>query len=67
MNNPAPRSSFFEKIRDFSDDYMPGGGILRWLGGLLALYLLICVGVGIYWSMAPEPFDVRERASLYAS
>ena len=67
MNNPAPRSSFFEKIRDFSDDYMPGGGILRGLGGLLALYLLICVGLGIYWSMAPEPFDVRERASLYAS
>lgn len=41
---------------------------LLWsLGGLLALYLVITSGLGIWWSMAPAPFDVRARAQSDAT
>ncbi len=67
MSNPAGTAGIGQKLRDFMDDYLPGGSGLRWLGGLLAVYLLIAILVGIYWSMAPSPFDVRERAAAYAA
>ncbi len=67
MSNPAGSASIGQKLRDFMDDYLPGGSGLRWLGGLLAVYLVIAIIVGIYWSMAPSPFDVRERAAQYAA
>jgi hypothetical protein len=33
----------------------------------LAVYLVVCVVVGMYWSIAPAPFDVRQRAAAYAA
>jgi len=67
MSNPAAGAGFSAKLRDFMDDYLPGGSGLRWLGGLIALYLLIAMLVGIYWSMSPPRFDVKERAAQYAA
>ena len=67
MSNPAGTAGIGRKLRDFMDDYLPGGSGLRWLGGLVAVYLLIAILVGIYWSMAPLPFNVRERAAAYAA
>jgi hypothetical protein len=34
---------------------------------VIGVYLLVCVVLGMYWSIAPEPFDVRERAAAYAA
>jgi len=39
----------------------------RALGALLAVYLAITVLLGVYWSMAPAPFDVRAQAAALAA
>ena len=53
--------------RDSIADFLPEGGIVKPLGIVFALYLLITVLLGMYWSMAPEPFDVQQRAQDYAA
>jgi hypothetical protein len=57
----------FAEWRDNIVDYVPGNKIGKALGTVVCLYLLAAVIVGMYWSMAPEPFDVRERAATYAA
>ncbi|MEH6591079.1 MAG: DUF2333 family protein [Halioglobus sp.] len=42
------------------------GELFKWLGGALALYLLVAVLLGIYWSITPERFDVQEHAAEMA-
>ncbi len=49
------------------EEYLPEGGLWRWLLAGLGVYLLAAVVVGIYWSMAPDRFDVRERAAAQAA
>ena len=44
-----------------------GGGLLRWLGVGLAVYLLLAVSVGVYWSFMPSLFDVVARSQEYAA
>ncbi|MBP6683211.1 MAG: DUF2333 family protein [Halioglobus sp.] len=53
--------------RDRLDELLPGGYLASVLITLLAVYLLVCVLLGMYWSIAPQPFDVRERAAAYAA
>ena len=53
--------------RDKLDDLLPGGRLLSMILTVLGIYLLVCVGLGMYWSIAPEHFDVRERAAAYAA
>ncbi len=53
--------------RDNIADYVPGNKMGKVLGAAVVLYLLAAVIVGIYWSVAPSPFDVRERAAAYAA
>ncbi|MDX1735804.1 MAG: DUF2333 family protein [Halioglobus sp.] len=48
--------------RDTIADYLPVGGIAKIVGGLLGLYLLVTVVMGMLWSIAPSAFDVRENA-----
>lgn len=48
--------------RDSISDALPQGGITKTLALVFGLYLLLTVVVGIYWSMAPSSFDVRETA-----
>ncbi len=58
------------KIQDLIDalmDYVPEGKVFKWLGAAFAVYLLIAVALGIYWSMTPPLFDVREKAASYAA
>ena len=38
----------------------------RWIGALVALYLIIASGLGMYWSAEPDAFDVRDNAARYA-
>ncbi len=63
-------SAVAEKLGDWRDavgDYLPGGGIFKTLGALLGLYLLAAVILGMYWSVAPGTFDVREQAAKLAA
>ena len=53
--------------RDSIADFLPEGGIAKPLGIVIALYLLITILLGMYWSMAPKPFDVKQRALDYAA
>jgi hypothetical protein len=46
---------------------LPRGGMARAIAALLVIYLLGAVILGIYWSLAPRLFDVRERAAAYAA
>ena len=53
--------------RDNIVDYIPGSTIGKSLATVVGLYLLVAVIVGMYWSVAPAPFDIRERAATYAA
>jgi len=53
--------------RDALVDHLPVGGAAKGVGLVLALYLLAATLVGVYWSMTPDPFDVRERARALAA
>ena len=53
--------------RDSMLALLPKEGVARVVAALLGLYLLGAVILGIYWSLAPGPFDVRERAAAYAA
>ena len=48
-------------------DSLPGGRLVGVVLSLLALYLLVCVILGMYWSLAPARFDVGENAAAYAA
>ena len=52
--------------QDKLDDWLPGGRMVSLVFTVIGIYLLVCVVLGMYWSVAPEPFDVRERAAVYA-
>lgn len=52
-------------VRNFADDYLPQGRWLRILGLLLAVYAVLVLVLGIYWSMAPDPFDVEVYSQQY--
>jgi len=59
-----------ETLADWRDnirDFLPRGGVGKTLAAIAGLYLLGAILVGMYWSMAPSPFDVRERAAAYAA
>jgi hypothetical protein len=53
--------------RDKLDDILPGGRFFSLVLTVVGIYLLVCVLLGMYWSIAPEPFDVRDRAAAYAA
>jgi hypothetical protein len=48
--------------RDTLADRLPDGGVGKTLAAVLGLYLLVAVLLGMYWSIAPAPFDVRAKA-----
>jgi hypothetical protein len=53
--------------RETLRDRLPGRGGSRIFLALVALYLLVVIVLGMYWSIAPAPFDVRDRAARYAA
>jgi len=48
-------------------DRLPGGGTGKVVVFLLGVYLVGAILLGMYWSMAPPSFDVRERARVLAA
>jgi hypothetical protein len=53
--------------RDNMADYIPGGSLARTLGIIFCVYLVGAIILGMYWSIAPAPFDVRDRAAAAAA
>lgn len=47
-------------------DNLRDGEVFRWIGGFIALYLIITTILGLYWSIAPGRFDVSENAAELA-
>jgi hypothetical protein len=39
----------------------------KWLVVAAALYGVVTMGLGVYWSQTPDPFDVRQNAAQYAA
>ncbi|MGB0289417.1 DUF2333 family protein, partial [Aequoribacter sp.] len=50
-----------QQLKNRIKTWLPTGavGLAGPLGGLLAVYILLVAGLGIYWSRAPAPFDVQ--------
>ncbi|MEM8661405.1 MAG: DUF2333 family protein, partial [Pseudomonadota bacterium] len=59
-------SSTLGKWRTAADDALPGNRVFSTVILVIALYLLVCVLLGMYWSIAPPLFDVEKRAQEYA-
>ena len=55
-----------DRLQDLADPMpdIPGAGLIF---TLLGVYLLGALIAGLYFSIEPEPFDVRDRASAYAA
>ena len=49
--------------RDAVADRLPQGGVGRVIGIVLGVYLLVTILLGMYWSMSPPLFDVKEQAA----
>lgn len=49
------------------DDYLPQKGWGYALLVVVAVYLVLALLVGMYWSLTPAPFDVSERARAYSA
>ena len=63
-------SKLVDTLTDWRDtlvDYLPGGSIGKLLAALFGIYLLVAILLGMFWSMAPSSFDVRENASELAA
>ena len=59
-----------EKLADWRDglyQMLPDTGPVKWVALAVLVYLLVAIGVGIYWSLTPDHFDPRERAARYAA
>ncbi len=63
----APKLGFGRRLRNFADDYLPQGRWLSITGALLAIYSIVVLGLGFYWSIAPGQFDVVENSRQYTS
>ena len=48
-------------------NWLPQGGARKVLASVFGLYLLGAMLLGMYWSIAPAPFDVQERAQALAT
>jgi len=55
------------KLRDSMTAAAPDGGWLRGFAGILGVYLIVTVVLGMYWSLPPAEFDVRENAQRFAA
>lgn len=52
-----------EWLSDWFEDVAGGGAFLKYSVFGLALYLLVSVAFGVYWSAEPKAFDVRYNAA----
>lgn len=60
-------SEKFADWRERMTDFLPEGRWIKWTISLLALYLVLTIVLGMYWSWTPSQFDVRDKAASYAA
>jgi len=65
-DSTTPRIGWGRRLRNLADDILPHSRWTPIVGVLLAVYLVVVLGLGIYWSIAPGPFDVAQQAQRYA-
>jgi hypothetical protein len=53
--------------RDTVADVLPRNGLGKLLAFVLGLYLIVVLILGMYWSIAPAPFNVKEKAQALAA
>ncbi len=53
------RSGFREWVGDLREDFVVDNSVAKVVGVVLAIYVPLVVGVGIFWSSEPELFDVK--------
>jgi hypothetical protein len=53
--------------RDKLGNALPEGGPTKVVAVVVGAYLLVTILVGMYWSIAPEPFDVQDNAKEIAT
>jgi len=51
---------FWKNRKEDVRDYFGGGLLGRFIAAALIIYLLVAMGLGIYWSREPDTFSVRE-------
>lgn len=56
---------YFRDRRDDVQDYT--GGLGKWLLGLVLLYLLVTIVLGMIWSSEPDTYSVREHTRTVAA
>ena len=56
-----------DKLTDWRDNMGEAGGWVKTAGIILAVYLFLMILLGMYWSFAPDTFDVQEKAAMYAA
>jgi hypothetical protein len=56
-----------ERAASIGDNLAAAGPVWRWAIAVVLVYLLVTVLLGIYWSIAPSRFDVREQAAEQAA
>lgn len=54
------------RLRNFADDHLPQGRWLSIFAAGFAIYALVVLVLGVYWSLPPGQFDVLDNARLYA-
>jgi hypothetical protein len=67
MTATQEKRGWLRGLRNLTDDYLPQGHWLR-IGALLfAVYAVVVIAMGLYWSLAPDRFDVLQKAREYSS
>ncbi len=53
------------KGKDFAADQTEGRAWVPFVAAGIALYFILALAVGVYWSSEPEPFSVSENTALW--
>ncbi len=56
-----------ERLDDLREDIRSGGLFMRLTGGAIALYLLLALVLGFYWSSEPDQYSVRDSVAANSS
>ena len=66
-DTPLPKPGLGRRLRNFADDYLPQGRWMSIAGVAFVIYAVVVLVLGLYWSMPPAPFDVRDKARSYTA
>lgn len=65
---PGKIRQYFRDKKDDMGDYAGGGSLFGKIAGVvLAVYLLVTIVLGMYWSSEPDTFSVREHTRSLAN